>query len=204
ITHDSWHKRRKTGGRLKPIHNKRKYELARPPSNTKLGGFRVRTVRTRGGNTKHRALRLDSGNFSWGSEARTAKSRIIDVLYNPSSNELVRNKTLTKNTIVSIDASPFKSIYEAHYGVQLPTKKDTAIIELTDLKLSTKEKDAMEKRRKHCAVDITLREQFVSGRLMACISSRPGQCGRTDGYILEGKELEFYSKKIKAKKGKMK
>lgn len=36
----------------------------------------------------------------------------------------------------------------------------------------------------------------------ASISSRPGQCGRADGYILEGKELEFYVKKIKSKKAK--
>ena len=36
----------------------------------------------------------------------------------------------------------------------------------------------------------------------ASISSRPGQCGRADGYILEGKELEFYIKKIKSKKSK--
>lgn len=36
----------------------------------------------------------------------------------------------------------------------------------------------------------------------ACIASRPGQCGRADGYVLEGKELEFYLRKIKAKKGK--
>jgi small subunit ribosomal protein S8e len=34
------------------------------------------------------------------------------------------------------------------------------------------------------------------------LSSRPGKCGRADGYILEGKELEFYLKKIKTKKGK--
>jgi len=37
---------------------------------------------------------------------------------------------------------------------------------------------------------------------LACLGSRPGQCGRADGYILEGKELEFYHRKIKAKKGK--
>lgn len=37
---------------------------------------------------------------------------------------------------------------------------------------------------------------------VACIASRPGQCGRADGYVLEGKELEFYLRKIKAKKGK--
>lgn len=38
--------------------------------------------------------------------------------------------------------------------------------------------------------------------ISACIASRPGQCGRADGYIMEGKELEFYLRKIKAKKGK--
>jgi len=47
-----------------------------------------------------------------------------------------------------------------------------------------------------------LEEQFTQGRILACISSRPGQCGRADGYILEGKELEFYQKKIRARKGK--
>ena len=37
------------------------------------------------------------------------------------------------------------------------------------------------------------------GKLYACISSRPGQSGRADGYLLEGKELEFYLKKIEKK-----
>lgn len=47
-----------------------------------------------------------------------------------------------------------------------------------------------------------LDDQFAVGRLYACISSRPGQCGRCDGYILEGRELEFYLKKLQRKKGK--
>lgn len=34
-------------------------------------------------------------------------------------------------------------------------------------------------------MDQALDEQFATGRLYACISSRPGQCGRCDGYILE-------------------
>lgn len=51
-------------------------------------------------------------------------------------------------------------------------------------------------------VEQALEEQFVTGRVLASISSRPGQCGRCDGYVLEGKELEFYMKKIKAKKGR--
>ena len=43
-------------------------------------------------------------------------------------------------------------------------------------------------------------DQFVVGRLYAVVSSRPGQSGRCDGYILEGKELEFYIRKIKSKR----
>jgi len=49
-------------------------------------------------------------------------------------------------------------------------------------------------------LDTKLDDQFNSGRLYACISSRPGQCGRISGYILEGKELEFYIKKMTKRK----
>uniref|UniRef100_A0A7N5K7V6 40S ribosomal protein S8 n=1 Tax=Ailuropoda melanoleuca TaxID=9646 RepID=A0A7N5K7V6_AILME len=69
ISRDNWHKRRKTGGKRKPYHKKRKYELGRPAANTKIGPRRIHTVRVRGGNKKYRALRLDVGNFSWGSES---------------------------------------------------------------------------------------------------------------------------------------
>ncbi|KIY94861.1 40S ribosomal protein S8 [Monoraphidium neglectum] len=48
-------------------------------------------------------------------------------------------------------------------------------------------------------LDTHLAEQFALGRLLACISSRPGQCGRCDGYILEGRELEFYTRKMQKK-----
>ena len=57
-------------------------------------------------------------------------------------------------------------------------------------------------RLKERKLDQHLEDQISSGCLLACISSRPGQCGRADGYILDGKELEFYQKKIQRKKGK--
>ena len=38
----------------------------------------------------------------------TRKSRIIDVVYNASNNELVRTKTLVKNCIVQVDSTPFR------------------------------------------------------------------------------------------------
>jgi ribosomal protein S8E len=55
----------------------------RQPANTRIGAKRVHLVRTRGGNRKFRALRLDTGNFSWGSEAITRKTRVIGVVYHP-------------------------------------------------------------------------------------------------------------------------
>jgi small subunit ribosomal protein S8e len=49
-------------------------------------------------------------------------------------------------------------------------------------------------------IDTHLADAFNQGKLLACITSRPGQSGRLDGYILEGKELEFYLKKTERKK----
>merc|ERR1712080_496993 len=80
-------------------------------------------VRFRGGNLKYRAMRLDHGTFSWGSEAISRKCRILDVNYNASNNELVRTKTLVKNAIVSIEAGPFITWYNSYYGVRLGKKK---------------------------------------------------------------------------------
>lgn len=44
-------------------------------------------------------------------------------MYNATNNEMVRTKTLTKNTIVQIDAAPFRQWYEAHYALPLGRKK---------------------------------------------------------------------------------
>ena len=102
--------------------------MGRPASMTKLGAQRIHTVRTRGGNKKYRALRLDHGNFSWASESIARKTRIIDVVYNASNNELVRTKTLTKSAVVQIDASPFRQWYEAHYALPLGRKKGIKMV----------------------------------------------------------------------------
>lgn len=52
----------------------------------------------------------------------------------------------------------------------------------------------LEERRTNAKLDPLLEQQFQAGRLYAAISSRPGQSGRADGYILEGKELECRSR----------
>merc|ERR1712222_102904 len=165
-----------------------------PRGNDQARSQRIHTLRTRGGNEKYRALRLDTGNFAWASEA------------NACNNELVRTKTLVKNAIVVIDAAPFRQWYESHYAQPLARKKGAKLTDAEEAvlnrKMSKKTGRKYAERQKTSEVEKPLLDQFQTGRVLAAISSRPGQCGRSDGYILEGKELEFYLRKIKSKKGK--
>ena len=52
-------------------------------------------------------------------QATTRKTRILDVVYNASNNELVRTQTLVKSAIVQIDAAPFRQYYGQHYGAEV-------------------------------------------------------------------------------------
>uniref|UniRef100_A0A7S2SHA5 40S ribosomal protein S8 n=1 Tax=Eucampia antarctica TaxID=49252 RepID=A0A7S2SHA5_9STRA len=199
ITREGRHKRRETGGRREKYRKKRRFELGRPAAMTKIGEKRIHPVRCRGGNKKFRALRLDSGNFSWGTEVCTRKVRVLDVTYNASNNELVRTKTLVKGAIVLIDAHPFKEWYESHYGVKVGKSTAAAAAGEEETKKSARALKKVTDRQKTRSLEGSIDHQLASGRLLAKITSRPGQCGRCDGYILEGPELVFYQKMMSKK-----
>jgi small subunit ribosomal protein S8e len=67
-------------------------------------------------------------------------------------------------------------------------------------KISGHREQKLKVRNKDHKLARELDDQLASGRFYAAISSRPGQCGRCDGYILEGKELDFYLRKLQRKK----
>ncbi|TXG59231.1 hypothetical protein EZV62_013804 [Acer yangbiense] len=157
--------------------------------------FIVHIQGAHGGNVKWHALRLDTGNYSWGSEAVTRKTRILDVVYNTSNNELVRTQTLVKSAIVQNKTAAALAKKEGEEG-------EAAASPAEEAKKSNHLQRKMEKHQKDHKLDAQIEEQFGGGCLLSCISSRPGQCVCADGYILEGKELEFYMKKIHRKKGK--
>lgn len=176
----------------------RAFEKGRQPANTRIGTKRIHLVRTRGGNRKFRALRLESGNFSWGSEGISRKTRVIGVSFHPSNNELVRTNTLTKSAVIQIDAAPFRQWYEAHYGQPIGRRRQQQKGETAEEK---KSKSVTKKQAARFAaqgkVESAIERQFESGRLFAVVASRPGQSGRVDGYILEGEELAFYQRAIR-------
>ncbi|KAF6529994.1 hypothetical protein HZS61_001306 [Fusarium oxysporum f. sp. conglutinans] len=202
ISRDSRHKRSASGAKRAYYRKKRAFEAGRQGANTRIGPKRIHTVRTRGGNHKYRALRLDSGNFAWGSEGLTRKTRVIAVAYHPSNNELVRTNTLTKSAVVQVDAAPFRQWYEAHYGQAIGRRRQKAqAAKEGKTEEEVKKSNAVEKKQaarlsSRGKVESAIEKQFEAGRLYAVVSSRPGQSGRVDGYILEGEELAFYQRKL--------
>merc|ERR1712008_557904 len=93
----------------------------------------------------YRALRLDTGNFAWGSEAH-------------------RTKTLVKSAIVQVDAVPFRQRYEAHYATPLGRKKNVKLTEAEEAVLSKKRSKKTQKkydeRKKGAKVENALEEQL--------------------------------------------
>jgi len=121
---------------------------------------------------------------------------------------LVRTNTLTKSAIVQIDATPFRNHYESFYGATIGKSKrarqTTTDAKTTETNEPTKKSKKVERkiasRQASSKIEPAVETQFANGRLYAVISSRPGQSGRADGYILEGEELAFYLRKMTAKK----
>jgi small subunit ribosomal protein S8e len=111
--------------------------------------------------------------------------------------------SVVHSAIIEIDATPYRQWYEAHYAQALGRKTKVGI-EQAEAEInkprSARVQRKIASRQGEAKVDVNLEHQFVKGRLYACISSRPGQSGRADGYILEGKELEFYMRKMTHKR----
>ena len=146
------------------------------------------------------------------------KCRIRQVVYNASNNELVRTKTLVKNAIVAVDAAPFKLWYAKHYGINVDaaSAKKSAKAGAKNKKAKkgavagagkfdvNKASAALKRkwsfRNESHKIEKTLEDQLKLGRILAKITTRPGQHGRADGAILEGAELSFYQKKLESKK----
>ena len=143
---------------------------------SQLGPKKVHILRVRGGNKKFRALRLDHGNFAWGSEGITRKSRIVDVMYNACGHDLVRTKTLVKNAIILIDASPFRNWYEAHYALSVARKKETKLTAEQEAALNKKKSRAVEKkftaRQKFAKLEQPIQDQLSGGRILGKLKTQ--------------------------------
>lgn len=120
------------------------------------------------------------------------------LIWTTANNELIRTNTLTKAAVVQIDAAPFRQWYESHYGTTLGRKRQTKAGETTEAKKVSKSVEKKHTlRQKAGKIENAVEKQFEAGRLYAVVTSRPGQSGRADGYILEGEELAFYQRAVR-------
>jgi small subunit ribosomal protein S8e len=90
--------RKRTGGRLRPSHKKKKHELGRQPTETTVGEAQLRTINARGNTQKVRALSTDVATVATGGE--TVKAEIQDVVENDANPNYVRRNIVTKGALI--------------------------------------------------------------------------------------------------------
>ncbi|WP_135828063.1 30S ribosomal protein S8e [Halorussus halobius] len=94
--------RKRTGGRRRPQHKKKKHELGREPTETTVGEPRIRTIDARGNTEKVRALSTNVANVATGDE--TVEADIEDVVENAANPNYVRRNIVTKGAVVETSA----------------------------------------------------------------------------------------------------
>ncbi|KAH0509002.1 40S ribosomal protein S8 [Microtus ochrogaster] len=142
--------------------------------------------------------------ISWDNWHKRCKTR--DVVYSASNNELAHTKTLVKNCTVLIDRTPYWQWSKSHYVLSLGRRKGATLTpeeeKISNKIQSKKIQKKYDERKKNTKINSLLGKQLQEDKLLTCTASKTGQCGRANGYVLEGKELKFYLGKIKARKGK--
>jgi small subunit ribosomal protein S8e len=89
---------KRTGGRRRPIRKKRKHELGSSPTETRVGEPKLKTVETRGGNTKVRAMQTDRASVA--TDDGTVSATVEDVVENDANPNYIRRNIVTKGAII--------------------------------------------------------------------------------------------------------
>lgn len=99
-------KKKETGTNYQANRKKRKKELAKPASLTKIGKKKIKKVRTLGGGCKNRTMQVPEVTIVKGKKKTTAK--IVRVLKNPANRHFVRMNVMTKGAIIETDKGNVK------------------------------------------------------------------------------------------------
>ena len=90
--------RKRTGGRRRPNHKKKKHELGNETTETQVGEQRLKIVDARGNTQKLRAVSTDVASVADG--ATTTEATIENVVENPSNPNYARRNIVTKGAII--------------------------------------------------------------------------------------------------------
>jgi small subunit ribosomal protein S8e len=90
--------RKRTGGRLRPNHKKKKHELGEESTETQVGDVKLKAVDTRGNTTKIRAITTNVASVAVDGETREAE--IENVAENDANPNYARRNIITKGAII--------------------------------------------------------------------------------------------------------
>jgi small subunit ribosomal protein S8e len=96
-------KKKPSGGKLVSSRSKRRYELGREPTLTRIGDNSRKKIRGLGGNYKVSLMRGNEANVYNPNDKTTKKVRIQTVKENPSNPHFVQRNIMNKGTIIMTD-----------------------------------------------------------------------------------------------------
>ncbi|HTP55773.1 MAG TPA: 30S ribosomal protein S8e [Thermoplasmata archaeon] len=96
-------RRKRTGGRLRPIRKKRRFEIGRELQTATLGTGTVKTYRVRGDNRKLRILTVQTINVFDPATKKMQPARIVTVRENPANPNYVQRNIITKGAILETE-----------------------------------------------------------------------------------------------------
>jgi small subunit ribosomal protein S8e len=96
-------RRKPTGGRLRPIRKKRRFEIARELQQATVGPGKVKVYRVRGSNTKLRILTTQTINVFDPATKTSKVAKIVTVRENPANPNYVQRNIITRGAILETD-----------------------------------------------------------------------------------------------------
>lgn len=108
IAHRSGTGKKPSGGKYTQHRSKRQYESGSQATMTEVGKTYVKKVRTRGGNTKTRAIRTESVNLFDPRTKKFATVKVARVIENPANRNFARRNILTKGAVVETEKGKAK------------------------------------------------------------------------------------------------
>ena len=96
-------RRKRTGGRLRPIRKKRRFEISRELQHATIGVGTVKKYRVRGANRKLRVLTTQAINVFDPSTKKMQLAKVITVRENPANPNYVQRNIITKGAILETD-----------------------------------------------------------------------------------------------------
>jgi small subunit ribosomal protein S8e len=96
-------RRKRTGGRLRPIRKKRRFEIGRELQHATLGAGTVKRYRVRGANEKLRILTATTVNVFDPSTQKMQVAKIVTVRENPANANYVQRNIITRGAILETE-----------------------------------------------------------------------------------------------------